>query len=344
MTKIPSQSQVHAWATIAVRDHPNDLSHAFSDHFKVTRQSAVSALKRLVSDEWLERSGRSTRPTYRPGPNRLVSIHETLPNTQEDRLWLDRIAPYLTLEKNVQELAMYCFTEIFNNASDHSSGQDAFISVRQTKLYLSIQIFDNGVGIFEHIASKLHLPHRRLAILELSKGKLTTDPARHSGEGIFFSSRMCDSFKIAANNLEFKHDANEPLDWLQDDDEPSSINGTRVMMHILTNTDRTPMRVFKDYSSDEGRLGFDKTVVPVRLAKVGAANLVSRSQAKRLSVGFDKFRIVVLDFAEVDEIGQAFADELFRVFANANPTIQLLAVNVTPAVDMMRKRVLEAVR
>ena len=51
---------------------------------------------------------------------------------------------------------------------------------------------------------------------------------------------------------------------------------------------------------------FAKTVVPVRLAKIGDENLVSRSQAKRLLQRVDRFRCVVLDFDQVGSIGQAF--------------------------------------
>ncbi len=39
-----------------------------------------------------------------------------------------------------------------------------------------------------------HLLDERHSVLELSKGKFTTDPSRHTGEGIFFSSRMFDDF------------------------------------------------------------------------------------------------------------------------------------------------------
>jgi anti-anti-sigma regulatory factor len=45
-----------------------------------------------------------------------------------------------------------------------------------------------------------------------------------------------------------------------------------------------------------------------------------------------QFRTVVLDFEGVDLVGQAFVDEIFRVFASAHPEVRLLAKNVSPAV------------
>jgi anti-anti-sigma regulatory factor len=64
-------------------------------------------------------------------------------------------------------------------------------------------------------------------------------------------------------------------------------------------------------------------------------SLMSRSQARRLMNRFDHFREVVLDFSGVDFIGQGFADEIFRVFANANPGTQLIPINCTETVKKM---------
>ena len=96
--------------------------------------------------------------------------------------------------------------------------------------------------------------------------------------------------------------------------------------------------VFDQYSSGPDDYSFAKTVVPVRLAKVGDENLVSRSQAKRLLQRVENFRHVVLDFVEVAGIGQAFADEIFRVFANAHPSVELIHIHAVPEVQQMIRR------
>jgi anti-sigma regulatory factor (Ser/Thr protein kinase) len=36
-------------------------------------------------------------------------------------------------------------------------------------------------------------------MLELSKGKLTSEPDRHNGRGLFFTSRLADVFDLHAN-------------------------------------------------------------------------------------------------------------------------------------------------
>ncbi|MGP1683225.1 MAG: STAS-like domain-containing protein, partial [Giesbergeria sp.] len=78
--------------------------------------------------------------------------------------------------------------------------------------------------------------------------------------------------------------------------------------------------------------------VPMRLAVIGTDQLVSRSQAKRTLARIEKFKFVVLDFKGVSEIGQAFADEIFRVYAKAHPEIIIAPMNESKAVAAMISR------
>jgi hypothetical protein len=82
------------------------------------------------------------------------------------------------------------------------------------------------------------------------------------------------------------------------------------------------------------------TVVPVKLAKMGHENLVSRSQAKRVLLRLENFKTVIFDFDEVDKIGQAFADEIFRVYQNKHLDISLEYENVSLEVEKMIQRAL----
>lgn len=108
-------------------------------------------------------------------------------------------------------------------------------------------------------------------------------------------------------------------------------------MRIAANSQRMIKAAFDEFSGGED-YGFDKTIVPVKLARIGEGTLVSRSEAKRLGARFEGFKTVSLDFAGIEEIGQAFADEIFRVFQNAHPAIELIAINTTTAVRQMITR------
>lgn len=179
------------------------------------------------------------------------------------------------------------------------------------------------------------LMDERHAVLELAKGKFTTDPDNHSGEGIFFTSRMFDEFIISSGEVFFSHQFNDKEDWILQ--SSSSSGGTLVKMVLHNHTARTTKKVFDTFTSDDD-YGFTKTVVPVKLMRYGDDNLVSRSQAKRLLARIDRFKTVVLDFSGVANIGQAFADEVFRVFRSKNPTVAVVPIHTSSEVKRMITR------
>lgn len=319
----------------AVAEHPRDLVSMVAAQLGLSRQRVHQQVQGLVAGNYLVKQG-STRPTYALGANRRFVRAYPRAGLAEDRVWYSDLLPLLEhLPRNVLDIAHHGITEMVNNAVDHSEATEVHVRMELRDGRLLFEIADEGVGIFRKISRALDLPDQRLALLELSKGKLTTAPQRHSGEGIFFTSRMFDLYRIESGGLVFDHDATYDLDLL---DDTHDLEGTRVVMEIATDSSRTVESIFDQYSSGPDDYSFARTVVPVRLAKVGDENLVSRSQAKRLLQRMENFRHVVLDFAEVAGIGQAFADEIFRVFANAHPDVELLHVHAVPEVQQMIRR------
>ena len=221
---------------------------------------------------------------------------------------------------------------MLNNAIDHSSGDSVVVQIIKTAVLTDIMIYDNGEGIFNKIKRELGLLDERQAILELSKGKLTTDPKRHTGEGIFFSSRMMDDYAILSGKTYFSHQNIKDADWILE--RQKFQNGTGVFMKLKNNTTRETKKIINRYTSDDD-YGFTKTIVPVRLAQYGDESLVSRSQAKRLLSRIDRFKTVILDFEGIRSIGQAFADEIFRVFTLSNKEINFLHINANKDVEQM---------
>jgi len=263
-------------------------------------------------------------------------VYELSAELTEDKVWREFARPKLEdLPENILRICQYGFTEMVNNAIDHSEGSRITCGLKRSALNIELTVEDDGVGIFKKIKDSLNLEDERHAVLELSKGKLTTDPARHTGEGIFFSSRMFDTFSILSGTLYFSHRPTD-RDWLLEDAD--HVAGTGVWMVIDPNSTRTTTEVMNRYSSLGDDYQFTITHVPVGLARYGAENLVSRSQAKRLMARVEKFREVVLDFAGVNTIGQAFADEIFRVFQQAHPSVKLRSFNTNAEVEAMIKR------
>lgn len=322
--------------------HPTDIARVAAEKFDCTRQAVHKHLQRLVAEGSVVVSGQTRNKRYELAPLVKWSMRYALGGgLAEDVVWRTDVSPLLgKLPENVLSIWHYGFTEMFNNVIDHSGARYVTIFLTKTAAGTTVDIYDDGVGIFKKIQGALGLADERHAVLELAKGKFTTDPANHSGEGIFFSSRMFDRFVIASGEVYFSHEFDEREDWILQ--ASSASGGTLVRMTLHNHTARTLQKVFDKFTSDED-YGFTKTVVPVKLMRYGDDNLVSRSQAKRLLSRFDRFKVVVLDFAGVASVGQAFADEVFRVFRAKHPEVEIVPVHASSEVKRMISRA-EALR
>ena len=105
-------------------------------------------------------------------------------------------------------------------------------------------------------------------------------------------------------------------------------------------TERTTKEIFDEYTGDD--FVFNKTKITVHLAKDYLGHdFVSRSLAKRILMNVEKFKVIVLDFENIDNIGQGFADEVFRVFKNKNPDITIVPINMNEEIEFMINRAMK---
>ncbi len=238
-----------------------------------------------------------------------------------------------TLNDNVQQIWSYAFSEMVNNVIDHSESESMQVTVAQNYLKTYVAIFDNGVGIFEKIKNYFSLGSLDEAICELFKGKLTTDAHNHSGEGIFFTSKMMDVFLISSSKKIFttsKYNNDNIIDM----DESQS--GTCVFMSLSNFSHKNANEVFDLYSNVDG--GFTKTRIPLK--NIFDSAPVSRSQAKRICNRLNNFKEVIIDFDDIDWMGQGFAHQLFVVYQNSNPQITLTPINMNKSVTNMYNHVI----
>ncbi len=323
-----------------VKYHPDDIASHISEIFQISRQATHKHLKKLIDEGWLESSGATRNKVYKLGCRREHGVIIPLDKSISEHEVYDKEFHSIVegLPKNVEDITFYGFTEMVNNAIDHSEGKKCSIFISRDKENIYITINDDGEGIFKRITRLKNLSDEKQAILELYKGKLTTDPANHSGQGIFFTSKMFDTFAIYSQALLFHHQYGEKHDFISDD-EHNIINGTLVVMDIAIDSKRTDNEIFDQYSgNDEEDYAFNKTIIPVNMARINKENLVSRSQAKRLLARVEKFKYVLFDFQDVETIGQAFADEIFRVYHLRYPNIDITTINTNHNVIKMINR------
>jgi anti-sigma regulatory factor (Ser/Thr protein kinase) len=310
-----------------VDEHPHDLVRLVSQTLGVTKQNASYHVQKLIAEKQLTQSGKTRRARFFLAPTLIWQKRYSRQQSESD-VWDADVLPQISdLPDNALDIWRFCFTEMFNNAVDHSSGTRITIQLKRTTVNAEIAIIDNGIGIFKKIQHAMKFSDVRDAALELAKGKFTTDPARHTGEGIFFTSKMLDAFDISSAGVYFT--SVSPM---------KNTKGTAIWMKLRNASGRSRKEVYDAYASPENNYAFDRTVVPVKMAEHSENDLISRSQAKRLLLRIDRFRAVVLDFKNVNQIGQAFADEIFRVFIRRHPGIDLQFINANGDISNMIRR------
>lgn len=237
------------------------------------------------------------------------------------------------LSGETRDALEYAVTEMLNNAIDHSSGTSVSLSVLFDDTNVEVVVTDDGVGAFHHVQEHFDLPSEMDAIAHIAKGQQTTSPERHTGQGLFFTSRVVDTFEVAAGAHAWQ------VDNLRNDAAiaPSIIQrGTRVILRTALRGTRSPKMVFDMYA-DPADYKFDRANFRVSLIARGTS-FVSRSEAKRLAAGLESYEAVELDFANVGTVGQGFVDELFRVWAAQHPDTTLSVINASEEVAYMVNR------
>lgn len=312
---------------------------------KYSRGYVSQVINRMVGDGKLLKGGSTAGAFYVLPENRELILAKVAFRKKftreglEEHLVLDEVDHtelYKSLKDNVRSIFNYTFSEMLNNAIEHSASKEVVVEVKKVGENLEFIIEDQGIGVFKNIQKKKKLNSELEAVQDLLKGKTTTQPQAHSGEGIFFTSKISDNFTLESFELRLIVD-NELSDVFLGENVEKNI-GTRVKFTIALNTKKHLVDIFRKYQSNQDTMAFDKTEVKIKLYTMGTIH-ISRSQARRVLTGLEKFKYVILDFDKVPMIGQGFADEIFRVYKIKHPEIKIKAINTNDAVRFMIGRV-----
>jgi anti-sigma regulatory factor (Ser/Thr protein kinase) len=300
----------------------------------ISRQAAHRHLAALVARGALRAEGRGRSVRYRDAGSLPVSRRYARAVIAEDRVWQELASAHPAIGRlppDARTVFNYAFTEMLNNAIEHSGSKEVEVHFETVRGGLAFEIVDHGRGVFANVSKLLGLGSELEALQELSKGKLTTLPEGHTGEGIFFTSKVADQFVLESGRLRWL------VDNVREDvavAQAPNRRGTLVRFEAAVRPRRKLPDVFAEYTDD---LAFAKTRVVIKLFALGT-RFVSRSEARRVLNRLDEFREVVLDFRRVEEVGQGFADEVFRVWASAHRGTKLSPVNMNDAVAWMIRR------
>lgn len=327
-------AHVTTWITRLAEERPTDLAKAVAERAGCGIGKARSLVKQLVDLGWLQVSGTGRKLRHAPGRLRQIVQRYPLAGLNEDLPWSRDFAPHFEMPKNVRQMLQHAFTELLNNAIDHSEGQFVTVSMRQTPAHVQLLVSDDGRGLFDKIREGFEIDDPAMAMLELSKGKLTSAPERHTGRGLYFTSRLADIFDLHANTVAFQHREWDPRSWKQGRAVRQQ-QGSAIFLAIALDTTRTLDEVMRSASLDAQNYSIERTTLPLRLIVNEDTGLESRAQARRVAARLTEFKQAELDFTGIEHIGQGFADELFRVFGRHQSAVQLVVKNAAPRVTAM---------
>lgn len=303
----------------------------------ISRQAVSAHLRKLISEGKVHKTGSTRAARYFPvGKDTELRRmrRELVVEGLDESVAYEGMAISLNLGRipdHIETIVNYAFTELLNNVVDHSMSRNCTVDMRVDSARISFSIRDTGVGVFWSIADKFELEDEQAALIELVKGKTTTQPHAHSGEGLFFVSRSADRFLLRSHRLQIEWDREKNDAFVSDQ---RLLKGTLVEFSIRRNSRTRLEDVFARYAPEEHKFEFQKTRVLVKLMR---KDYVSRSEAKRLMFNLDKFSEVELDMRNVTHVGQGFADEIFRVFTGAHPDTDVFASHAGKAASAMIK-------
>jgi DNA-binding transcriptional ArsR family regulator/anti-sigma regulatory factor (Ser/Thr protein kinase) len=314
---------------------------------KVTRPVVTRHLSALVKEGGVVREGQGRRLRYRawvvpspaavaaaadaPPPASPVSFVRRYPRAvlSEGRVWQELLVLHPALGRlpaPARELFQYAFTEMLNNAIEHSQGTEVEVRFAQASDdTLSFEVIDDGVGLFHNLRALLGLASAEEAARKLSQARLPPWPDGRAGAGLFFSSRAARRFEVESNGFR----------WLVDNPTGQTVaasapprTGTRVRFQGDLQPRRPLAELFARYN--------EHTIIHrTRVVVTLGTGFISRSEAQRLLAPLERYHTVVLDFRGVEEIGQGFADEVFRIWPTNHPHVTLEPINMSPGVSLM---------
>ena len=310
------------------------------DGTKIGRTYVSALLKKLQANGKVS-SEKVGRKIYYFRSDRVVFLDEDLKlkASHEDIVWLrawDKLKNQKSYSEQAIDILNFSFTEMLNNSIDHSKSGSGSVKIWLEEGILKFIVRDFGIGIFKNVQSKRKLNTEYDAVWEILKGKITTDPKNHSGEGVFWTSKIADKLIIESYNLRLTIDNNiedYAIEELED-----SVLGTKIFFEISAKTKKSMYDLFHSYSFDSEKINLDTTVIPIKLYQNGDEAWISRSQAKKILQGLEKFKKITLDFRDIRLIGQGFADEIFRVWQIKHPDIILEAINTNEVVGLLIER------
>ena len=165
-------------------------------HFGFTRQYANQVLRIMMNAGEIVKFG-STRGAFYTLPEFIDELGPSVIKRRfknedvKEREVFDSLVSafpaFRAAPENIRSIVYYAFSKMLNNAIEHSKSKNIEAEIGNDGGLIRFAVNDFGIGVFRNVMHKRNLKSELEAMQDLLKGKVTTDPKAHTGEGIFFT-------------------------------------------------------------------------------------------------------------------------------------------------------------
>lgn len=321
-----SSDQIKNFILQNLSEHQKDIVKTAVKKFGLTRPGILKHMRALIGDGRIEVAGTTKDRTYKLIPLvDYVQTFERSDNIRIDSIIYNELIPLLkNINSNIIDICEFTFSALLNNLMEHSKFQFFNIKILLCNNDLQIHIFDNGIGIFDNIDQKLNLKNKKLSVFRLAEGAIK-DSSQCASEGdINLLLYLFDKIIISANEIELSHDNKNQL-WSSRNIDKN--HGTKFELYLSMDTKIKISEVLKEKSL------YNKARVPVNIVSSINENLMSRKQAGYIVDNVPINNEIEFDFAGVNLISPAFADELVK--ETKNDILDINWINANEAVDSL---------
>jgi hypothetical protein len=122
------------------------------EHFTISKPTASKYINELIDEGVVKKESSGRYPKYHLVDTVIAKTYRREDDLEEDVLWREDFFPQLAgVANNVKQACQYGFTEILNNAIDHSGSDEIKVRLVLNAKNIQIHIKDYGIGIFDKI-------------------------------------------------------------------------------------------------------------------------------------------------------------------------------------------------
>src|SRR5579883_3210942 len=138
-------SEIQFFIADSARLGQQNIVRSAAEKFGITRQAVLLHIRQMIADGILTATGATKARRYEILPKRVRSfVFKKVADLKEDVVWREAVLPFLAgAPENAIRICDYGFTEMFNNAIEHSGADAITVNVEHLHFWLRITIQDN---------------------------------------------------------------------------------------------------------------------------------------------------------------------------------------------------------